>query len=390
MRHVLIGLGNNLTKAYRLYCHKNRSNIDLVGNMKKIHNKEYLIKASYRKYQNQLKRQNKKYDTNKDLRPKIIAGKRKIPAPAIISFYGVKKNPTNFINTINFINNIKKTLSKEDCIIDFQNTKRISAAAAVALYAEIENIKRYNFKSSLIWPTSSPSTVKFLKRIGLAKLIKHGASRNTFKDLHSLPIVSSIRNNLMDDIIDFIQNKIHPNMAPDTEHVYGDAVSETINNVTRHAYPDQVAEDKRWWLLCDIIDKQLYLAIYDIGVGIPATIVRKSWFNNSVKKNYPEAYKSLLKEKVEIGKTNPIFKVLKDPELIYISMQGDTSSTKKDEHGQGSKSIRALVEETPRGLLWIFSNKGLYKFNEDKEHPELIALPKRLSGTLVQWNIKIA
>ncbi|RYF50342.1 MAG: hypothetical protein EOO38_05890 [Cytophagaceae bacterium] len=80
---------------------------------------------------------------------------------------------------------------------------------------------------------------------------------------------------------------------------------------------------------------------------------------------------------------------IKDAELIGMSMRGDVSRTREEKHGQGSKSILALVEETAEGLLWVFSNGGVYRFDQAVKKPEMYDLPMSFPGTLVQWNIEL-
>lgn len=68
-------------------------------------------------------------------------------------------------------------------------------------------------------------------------------------------------------------------------------------------------------------------------------------------------------------------------------MVGDVTGTDSSKHGQGSKSIKALVADNDIGTLWIYSNDGLYKLKSGSV--ETIDLPKRMHGTLIQWNIKV-
>jgi len=210
-----------------------------------------------------------------------------------------------------------------------------------------------------------------------------------------MPIISSVGSEMMEEIIDYIQNKIYNDqMSPDTEHVYGDAVSETINNVRLHAYPNSKLQDKKWWLMCSVLGKKLYLAIYDTGVGIPKTVIDRPWFVSAVQITHPQEYASILEQHPGFEKEKPLLLRLiptkiSDEQLIMISMQGDVSGTKQDKHGQGSKSIMALVGDTADGVLWVFSNGGLYKFNQADKKPEMYKLPKEFPGTLVQWNIEL-
>ena len=79
---------------------------------------------------------------------------------------------------------------------------------------------------------------------------------------------------------------------------------------------------------------------------------------------------------------------LSDAESVMLSMMSDVSSTHQDKHGQGSKSIKALVDDNEQGKLWIFSNKGLL-VKESAKAGNLIELPSSIDGTLIQWNIKL-
>ncbi|MEM8068101.1 hypothetical protein Q4Q68_19585, partial [Morganella morganii] len=86
-------------------------------------------------------------------------------------------------------------------------------------------------------------------------------------------------------------------------------------------------------------------------------------------------------------KLNNAFNLVSDAKKIAVSMADDVTGTGQTKHGQGSKSIKALVNKNELGKLWIYSNLGLYKINEGKA--EVIDLPARIEGTLIQWNIKV-
>jgi hypothetical protein len=340
-----------------------------------------------------LKRKNKRRN---DFHAKQIAKKtnnKKLKAPPHISIYDPEGKNKNCLKTLDFIEDIKRFFRKEPCIIDFSETNFISAAALITIYAALETANtEHNKKSTIVYSKLSPRTNKTLRRTNTSKLIEGKTIKYSLRDSRYLPIVSSVGTEQMEEIIDFIQERIYKGeMPPDTEFKYGDAVSETINNVNRHAYPSLSSSERRWWLLCEVIGKKLYLAIYDTGVGIPKTIIRKEWITSSLKKSYPEIYAELLEKKPELESTGLIPTIrrnLKDAQLIHLSLKGDVSGTKIQKHGQGSKSIRALVSETEDGKLWVFSNKGLYTY-KDNDDFELYNLPKKVQGTLVQWNIEL-
>lgn len=355
------------------------------------------IRLSIRKHEKNIKRKNIYYSTEKPREQSSLFGNRKfIVAPSVISLYELSDNrQKEFNETVDFINNIERDLARNDCVFDFRNTEHASAAALIAIFATIEEAIEASgkTKSVILWSTKSPAVNKAIKRTKISNLIKGTPYNKNLANHEHLPIVSSYGSEKMEEIIDHIVKSVYKdNMTPEEEYKFGDAVSETINNVGLHAYPKKDAQYKRWWLLCNVIGDQLYLAIYDKGVGIPKTVLDKPWFFATLESAYPEQYQELTQEFPEFERTGliPIVKKkLYDAELIGISMAGDVSGTKKSKHGQGSKSIRALVDECEDGKLWVFSNKGLYHFCSVKDGPSLYKLPQKLPGTLVQWNIKL-
>lgn len=319
-----------------------------------------------------------------------------IKAPDHFSIYSVDstdEQSSPYERTMEFISTVKEHAISERCILDFRDTKLVTAAAMVVLYAELEKVvysSKLNHKIS--WSIKSPHVNKSLRSTGISRLLNRRNALVDFKNSEKLPVIKGVGKHNLEEILDHVQEKVYENrMDANTEFLFGDAVSETINNVGRHAYPNHRDEQKEWWLSCEVIGEQLYLAVYDRGVGIPHTVVEQPWFLVSLKKTYPEQYEKLMEALDETGSNFKFYAVrrLKDSELIYISMKGDVSGLKKSKHGQGSKSIKALVNDTDDGKLWVFSKKGLYVFEETDNVPQLYKLPVAFSGTLLQWNIKI-
>lgn len=354
---------------------------------------------SIKRHQKKILRKNKFYDFKKSKKQSSLYGNRKfIVAPETISLYELhSERSKEFKETISFINEIKKNLPGQDCVFDFRNTRHTSAAAVIVIYATIDECLegKESPRSIILWSKKSDAVNRSLKRTRLSHLIQGEApSKKNIFDQEHLPIVSSHGSEKMEEIIDHIVKSVYKNnITPEEEYKFGDAVSETINNVGLHAYPEKPRDEKKWWLLCNVIGDQLYLAIYDKGIGIPKTVLDKPWFSSTLENAFPEVYQELITEFPSIkdsGFIPFVFRKIYDYQLIAISMTGDVSGTRKSKHGQGSKSIRALVDECDDGKLWIFSNKGLYHFCTVKDGPSLYQLPNKLPGTLVQWNIKLA
>ncbi|MDI3399623.1 hypothetical protein QLG12_15525 [Pseudomonas sp. V88_4] len=317
----------------------------------------------------------------------------KIYAPPIISIYDFNAERSDaFKRTMRFLTDIKKDFKNKNCFVDFSETVTVTAAAIIVVYAAIEQagIGRKG-KAEIIW-SKSERVNRQLRLSNLSRLIRGHKISYALDSVSHMPIVSSVGGEMSDNVVDFIQNRIYTDMSAKVEHKYGDAVSETINNVGSHAYPQSNDEEKKWWLICHTMGKKLYLAIYDTGVGIPKTVVERRWFMEAFKFTYPQAFQEMMAENP--GKethllTRLIPARISDHELIGMSMKGDVSGTKKEKRGQGSKSILALVEETSGGLLWVFSNNGVYRFDQVIKKPEIYSLPMSFPGTLVQWNIEL-
>jgi hypothetical protein len=317
----------------------------------------------------------------------------KIFAPSMISIYDFNAERSDAYNrTMQFLADIKKSFRQTNCFVDFSETVSVTAAAIIVVYAAIEQAgEGRKGKAEIIW-SKSERVNRQLRLSNVSRLIRGHKISYALDSVSHMPIVSSVGGKMSDDIVDFIQNRIYADMSADTEHAYGDAVSETINNVGSHAYPQSEDSEKKWWLICHTNGKQLYLAIYDTGVGIPKTVIERRWFLESFKFFYPQVFKDLMAENP--GKSSHLLSRIAparvtDSELIGMSMMGDVSGTKKDKRGQGSKSILKLVEETSGGLLWVFSNNGVYKFDQAVKKPKMYALPMQFPGTLVQWNIEL-
>ncbi|UTV87640.1 hypothetical protein KDX00_03825 [Cobetia amphilecti] len=319
----------------------------------------------------------------------------KIDAPEAISIYSPESQA--FKDTIIFIDNVRNTFGPSKKVIDFSSTRSMTAAAMAMLYCELELARGDNkFKGIIVW-SDSHQINKIIKKTGISKIIFGSETSFDISTIEELPIISSHDTELMDEVCDHVIKKCYdedlaPQELASREATLSSAVAETVDNVCFHAYDRDEKIPKRWWLCCHIIDEMLYLAIYDYGVGIPTTARNHAWFLDILKEERPELFKEA---ELTIGgsKKTLLDKIsgkINDSDAIYISMIDDFSETEKRKHGQGSKSIKDLVNKSENGKLWIFSGKGMYKFEREEDHPQLCTLSSKIPGTLIQWNIKLS
>lgn len=358
-------------------------------------------RASRHRWEITQRRKHKFYHANSYLKLQKI-----LNAPVILDIYG-----SDVENSLLFINRLKNYQENEiqKITINFRKCKTLKAAALVMIFSIVERlIVDYGKRISLILPTpmKAPNVIKTLRKSGLLELCTSNNPIMRFNKDY-LPIISSFGGKFRDEIVDFIVKKIYKQITPSLENIYADAIQEAINNVTAHAYLDKNSDiPKRWWLLCEVIGDQLFLVIYDDGIGIPRSL--EIYLNNKefdftqyenkqalkeCYENFPElqhvSFEYLCSQLENMEFPNEI----PDHVKIYLAMIGDiTRKTGKDElkHGQGSKSIKALVSSNENGILWLFSGLGRVKFINETEQPNLFCLPEYLNGTLIQWNIKVS
>lgn len=362
--------------------------------MKKIKDVNIFSKLSDDRFQKKIRRKGKEYKRFKS--EKAVFGYKIIDAPDKICLYSAgTDNPATYIETIKFFRTLDKLSENCKVMINFENTRRAEAAAVVTFYAVIQAaIENNNVKFKFTFSKQNPEVNSILRNGYIFKLLNNSSEINyNFKSRNLLPVITGISNENIDNIVDHIIDYVYDGtMAPEDEWTIAVAIQEAVNNVGLHAYPQHSEPNKKWWILCQVINNQLFLAIYDTGVGIPKTITKRGFFTNRLQKYYPNAYSNLIKllRNIEPTATSNVTsatdQLLSDAEAINLSMLPDSTSTASNKHGQGSKSIKKLVEENEDGVLWIFSNSGLYLKHQGQEQ-QIIDLPAPFIGTLVQWNI---
>ncbi|MEM8142181.1 ATP-binding protein, partial [Morganella morganii] len=203
-------------------------------------------------------------------------------------------------------------------LLDFSQTNHLKVAAMLALYAAVEKSIQTGGSYKIVAFSKKNFVNETLKKSGFLILCRNNSATPYFVREY-MPVVSSVGGNYRDDIVDFIQQKIYKDkMSAVTESIYGGAVHEAINNVFYHAYPGLELEDKRWWVKCDLVGDQLFLAIYDKGVGIPTTVTKNTWYGNALEKSYPALAQQITDELSKDGisinkfKLNNAFNLVSD------------------------------------------------------------------------------
>ncbi|MCS0029038.1 hypothetical protein NB572_16150 [Vibrio alginolyticus] len=299
--------------------------------------------------------------------------------------------------------------------LSFKDTKKVRLPMFLMLVSLQE---KYGTKLSIIWASNKYKSVN--RVITEAGEFDSASTRRAIledSEDRRIPVISGSNDEFIDFpdvLVDAIRDKFYDGDIPtEVEEKVSQAITETLENVGRHAYPDEKNDlNKKWWLICSVghtdsnsNDLYMYLAIYDAGRGIPSSFSDSPVFQNRVRKHYPQEYKTLIKgTDVATSKHNaitglarkfgsyvlPFRNLIGDSGLIYASMMQDLTRLDDEDHGQGSKSIKDVITDDIDSKLLVFSNKGCYQYNKghSEEHSR-VEHSHDMPGTMLQWSINL-
>lgn len=150
-------------------------------------------------------------------------------------------------------------------------------------------------------------------------------------------------------------------------------LTEAMTNCHHHAYIkprsdglDHQDETTDWWMFSQEKDGNLHVVFVDLGVGIPGSLPVKQ----------PSLWKRLTFQGVE-----------DDATVIEEAVKESRSRTGLPHRGKGLKQLVDIIEITPRASLHIYSNSGLYKY--DQAGVEKINYSESILGTLIAWRVPL-
>ncbi|MBL1142715.1 MAG: hypothetical protein HND53_11855 [Proteobacteria bacterium] len=295
--------------------------------------------------------------------------------------------------TLNFINQIRninvEQLNMNLIIINFINTRKITAAAVICLHATISIMRRYN-KDLKVKAINIRSSVEkeLLKSSGFLR----EDINITDKDV-TVPHLMPIRTGLAHDagksiskVVDDMNTAFYSGELDKDENLgkrdlIHQAIHEAILNVSNHAYDDYDADfvtsiGERWWVLGQQIGNQIHVLFYDYGHGIPVTLPRQKGFHKLL---------NLINTYLPYGNDCAMIKAATELKRSRHEAEG------VEGRGTGLDRILRFARKNPRGVVWIFSNKGSYLYESYKKEgaETMYDLKSSVNGTLIQWNIEL-
>jgi hypothetical protein len=166
-------------------------------------------------------------------------------------------------------------------------------------------------------------------------------------------------------------------------------LTEAMTNVRQHAYPDSTvhvpASMQRWWLfsLCNAPTQsesgQLYIAFYDVGIGIPESMRRLLTLGERLKEGVDQVLKGL---GITEGRTQ-------DSQLLRLAVDKNRTSTGLPFRGKGLPEMKDFVMSTSGGRMTIVSGAAQYSCNASEAEPATARCEIPIAGTLILWNLPL-
>jgi hypothetical protein len=204
--------------------------------------------------------------------------------------------------------------------------------------------------------------VNVLQQLGLAprKVVSH--ERVQYWNFHfGVDVRAATYKELTRLVVERIE---HPSQL-----LFADCLHEAVTNAVNHAYegdPRRLPPEsqRKWWMLSQVRSGHLFVAIYDVGVGIPNSLRTKpGWI-----------------EYLRVRRYN-------DSRLIKAAIVSNLTVTHMPHRGKGLPEMLEFSKELRAGGLSIWSGDGGVTYDATTERQGRHEFDSPLRGTLVLWEI---
>lgn len=151
--------------------------------------------------------------------------------------------------------------------------------------------------------------------------------------------------------------------------LFADCLNEAVNNSVAHAYANEYGKVRQktlqnWWILSELKDDQVFVAIFDAGITIPASIRAKDEW-----------------------KLIRYIKSWKDGKLLEAVISSSRTRTNLPERGKGLPEMLEFSKSLTEGGLSIISGKAYFNYNARIQENKRRTIDNPVPGTLILWSI---
>lgn len=268
-----------------------------------------------------------------------------------------------------FLNRTRDALNAgHDVKIGFGSTRELHPCGTLVLMAHMDEwITRFPGRLSCDYPDDNVVEELF-QHVGLLAKFGHTARREISNERvafwHFYSGSTADPSTFIDLTLSIIDEIDHPN-AP----LFADCLNEAICNTVGHAYKECSISDvpaplRKWWIFSQYKGDKFFVAIYDIGEGIPRTLRRKpEWVEFLRIRHY------------------------KDGSILRSAIATNRTRTMQPERGKGLPEMLEFSQSLRAGGLSILSAKGGFGYDAESGTMRHRKFNLPLRGTLVQWTI---
>ncbi|HGY5239382.1 TPA: hypothetical protein ACNV64_004095 [Aeromonas salmonicida subsp. pectinolytica] len=311
-------------------------------------------------------------------------------APYIIDLYKAN-NHKKFNAFISDIENaaLRVSSSKRSLKISFRDTRAITASACLLLIARVDVIinKFKTLKFKLARPHNHPTpgpkkpinlVDAVLCQVGFYELI---GKKISSVDINN-PSVKCWKFASSEESDGSIAGPILKNIEDEniSQSILYRSCIEAISNAAEHAYSTEISIKKtfslkKWWIFVGSINKEYVVIVCDVGHGIPNTLELTQ--------------KTSLLNKIWEKIGSPNLGTHGDCEYIKASTLVKETRTGLSHRGKGTTDLRTFVDKTDNSKMIIFSNRGTYRyFNQKcKRLSNAYDNSSSIGGTIVEWSV---
>lgn len=353
--------------------------------MKRRRDSDAVGESVAKRRQEWVRRYSRKYNPNKMMfKPSRVGSRVRLVAPESISFFG-----ENYKIFLGFINNLRFFSRDSNVLLDLSGVKEIKISAMLMLYSTIEMIQ-IDRKSTKVVKTTRCQNLKVTYAfylLGFWELTRESRLRPSPKiHIPHLPICTASYADKksgeelasLKEVLLYAKKAIESSsLDEELAALANNAITESVSNVWQHAYDDEFftkkLEDaqKNWWIAVQQIGDQFFIAVYDLGAGIPRTTQSKDWYAKMAEELY-----------AFITNRN-------DGDVIKAAVEYGKSRFKKNGRGKGLSEAKDFVMMNPAGSLYIYSGFGRYEYKTESEKEVCLPVEEFFPGTLLQWNLTL-
>lgn len=303
---------------------------------------------------------------------RVPSGEMRIRCPLVFALEGGNHDPL-----VIFLREIRQAAAAGGAAVclDFRATRNMVSGGTLLFYAELSRL--IDMYPVAIWrtiPSKDDTVNQVLEHLGIyAKLNYKSAVVPVRGDVTSWRTASAsgVDGDLVGKIV-----QSYASYKPSAKYIFRGA-AEAMINVVNHAYTDSRGDglprppEEKWWMFCRQDDKNLAVAVCDLGIGIPRSLPTK----------YPSEILAAAINVMSRGRKSS------DARMIEAAMEIQRTSTDKRGRGKGLSDLKRIVDEVPAGQLYLFSNKGLVKYQGGAYQRTNYEMS--IKGTVVLWMIPL-